>query len=376
MVVARQGPTAALLAVGSLLLLAPVAGSTVRPELEGGAALSSSLQPHGSSNVSEAAYGNAVRAFREVAIVTHHKTGTVAAYGLVMALCCKDHLHDELSHMWTNWWRVPSGGNRSCRTRCLRDGVRYLTHGFDQTHKKRKAPTMGGKVVHFIRHPVDMVISGYSYHLDCSESWTELPLTTDKTAVAYADRSSWKSTLAYRFGDHTNIKRIRDLLGAKPGDAFSYCDLLKENRTGTAAGIEAETLRTLGAVDGVRRMLTDFALLHRPRYYRPHHFVEVCNQDLSPLSEHFEATWYSLVELLKIDAELSEILQREESTYHSHKSRKSEFDPALQAQFAADALRKHGATVPHEWPCASEATNPRSSFWTLGREAVGRSSRR
>lgn len=94
-------------------------------------------------------------------------------------------------------------------------------------------PSLRGlTVVHFLRHPVDLVVSGYLYHKDCREPWTKrLSLVVARIP---ADLHS----------------RIKD---AGKG---SYCQFLQA--VGEDEGMRTEAQRTLGAKDGLTRILKNF----------------------------------------------------------------------------------------------------------------------
>jgi hypothetical protein len=164
-------------------------------------------------------------------VVTHHKTGTAASLEVVAALCCPDAYNvTRIEDFWGLWKTV-------CRKRCsdreprvdfafdglmdrgsyragrllqpdllgskgaLRAGANHLrtfkpaleAHGVagpagapgdaagTAAGTAAGATAAGGRdlydltVVHFLRHPVDMVVSGYLYHKAGREPWTTAP---------------------------------------------------------------------------------------------------------------------------------------------------------------------------------------------------------
>lgn len=294
---------------------------------------------------------------QEVVVLTHHKSGTVAAFNLVMALCCASRMEDR-SHidMWKRWFGSSenSRGTR-CADECRRRGVRYLFNGFDSSNSNRRPPS-NGTAVHFIRHPAAMIVSGYAYHRACSETWTTLPLTTDVNRVAPAQRVGWGIQMRERFGNALNVHRIRTILSAQPHEVLSYCALLRHARNSFVTGIEAEVVRSWGARDGVQRMLADFTYLHRPSLGFGGRVFDVCNDQISPSSPNFEATWVALVNNLHIPRErLPALLRSAHSGYRAH-SRRGAANLTWQTQLAAAALMRHGgARFAHwsrAWPCA------------------------
>jgi len=172
-----------------------------------------------------------------VAVITHHKTGTVAAWNLIAALCCPEYKGGP--GFWGPW-------GATCGQRCLSQGV---TFDFDGVYdKNRNDPLRRDRVVHFVRHPVDVVVSGYLYHRSCHEPLAnEAPLS-----------SGWTNISPRVWSDYTDgaAVTVREALGAADGDtATSYCELLQH--ANASAGIEAETARSLAAYNGIGVMLNN-----------------------------------------------------------------------------------------------------------------------
>ena len=97
--------------------------------------------------------------------------------------------------------------------------------------------TMGrhSKVVHFVRSPVAMAVSGYLYHKTCREGWTVADTTQDMVPLRFA-------------APDMDARRL------------PYCKHLQ--RSSVEHGMEVEVNRSLRAADGIGQMLHDVATLH------------------------------------------------------------------------------------------------------------------
>lgn len=157
-----------------------------------------------------------------VAVVAHHKAGTVASFQLLGALCAPNDGSEE--SFATAWF---SRGGREC---CTRRRVHFFVDGVRDVLALLKYDV----VVHFIRHPVDMVLSGYLYHARCPEDWTWAP-GPFQHALRFPPRSR------HPFRDSLDVS-----------SNASFCQLLQ--RAGPVRGLRAEAARTLGAQDGVGNM--------------------------------------------------------------------------------------------------------------------------
>ena len=101
---------------------------------------------------------------------THHKTGTFLAKKLFSRLCSK-----------MNW---------CCLFHVTRDSIHAVTNGLQNEPVNALGhnqwiwnPNSLGlanyRFIHFYRHPYKKVISGYRYHADGTEEWTQKPLSYD-----------------------------------------------------------------------------------------------------------------------------------------------------------------------------------------------------
>ena len=83
----------------------------------------------------------------------HHKSGTLAGMHLVSSLCCEAWQPDcakdrEACGFWGAW-------ANGCRAGCHAQGVDFAYMGWWGSW----SPANPRTVVHFLRHPVDMVVS-------------------------------------------------------------------------------------------------------------------------------------------------------------------------------------------------------------------------
>jgi hypothetical protein len=195
-------------------------------------------------------------------IVSHHKSGTVAAEMLVSNMCCPQSLN--ISKHWEFWEIFKSTCKDSCRIlELVVDGApSWLECLLWSGDKKSPFESVvveqsPHKVIHFIRHPVDMLVSGYLYHKRCSETWTS------------------RSKL-----DPARIPP--DLFDTIKGNFNSYCQYLKNVDVNT--GMEIELRRSLFAKDGIGRMLLDHILFQMASFSRLIEVNSICLDQLNDLS--------------------------------------------------------------------------------------------
>lgn len=153
-------------------------------------------------------------------IVSHHKSGTVFTMNIWSTVCCKEKIPgDELE-----FWRKA----RDCGANC---SAIFEFNGWLPRHKCGRYQKCAFSYVHVIRHPVDMLISGYLFHRKCKEPWTN-STTGNKEPL--------------RFPQPFPVKG-------------SYCQWLQ--RTNVTAGLQMELKRTLEANDGMGKMIRDMQAL-------------------------------------------------------------------------------------------------------------------
>ena len=223
----------------------------------------------------------------QIAIVTHHKSGTVASADLISALCFPE---CDAGHMDSGCW---AAWEVTGKARCAAVGVRWLTMGFLLSQEVEGYLEKSPSVVHFIRDPASMVVSGYKYHMKCSEDWTYAPLSLWPTFP------QWESTMA---GSANTLATIKQILGAHAhATNASYCELLQA--ASAEQGVAAETVRALEAADGVGAMLDDVERLRELNATgRLSLLFNMCMSDYEPPNtEHANATWRELVQALQMD---------------------------------------------------------------------------
>jgi hypothetical protein len=181
----------------------------------------------------------------EVAIVSHHKSGTEAADQLLAAVCgC------------TKYYDSGRLKRRRCRDSCRLHGVESFPDGavpMDRLDQFKR-------VVHFTRNPWDMIVSGYLYHARGAETWARGPFTTRKRAdIRYPAAEVFEEMLPG--------------LDAVSRNALGY-DVFLRN-LGPSAGLRAESIRSTFASDGVGNML---AVSQHLALRKPTMSLEVCMQ--------------------------------------------------------------------------------------------------
>lgn len=152
----------------------------------------------------------------QLKIVAHHKTGTLAGYGLIVTLCCPE---DEPRNV-PIWELIKFRCHKYCT------GVSLDEHGVAGWVLRPKV-----HYIHLIRHPVDVIVSGYLYHRACKE-----PEWTNSSARSNFDM----------FPENFPVKG-------------SYCQYLQA--VNASEGLFMEATRSIYAFDGLGRMLRDFRMM-------------------------------------------------------------------------------------------------------------------
>lgn len=205
-----------------------------------------------------------------VMIVGHHKSGWTLSAELFSYLCCpqaQNLLSGGLSstapklHAKLGWCNA--------RSDCSNRAIRFLWNGLSTKqmdsrvtpsppHRRAAHHSFAGQtVVHFVRHPTDMLLSGYRYHRLCHESgWTNVSGWVEDGAPA------WPGA----FPELPWRRRMARALEASPGwdTSLSYCQALQQ--AGMRAGLHAEALRTLLSEDGLGKMLEDEAFMRHAAF--------------------------------------------------------------------------------------------------------------
>lgn len=200
---------------------------------------------------------------RTVAVVSHHKSGTFASFQLLMVLCSKG------PRVWT----------RAC---CAKNGV-WASHPSEPLYAGAELLARNDVVVHFIRHPWDMLLSGYRYHQGCRrEKWLH--------ATNLSVRAIFPRGAAALFERHVPSYGRLDKRTRR-----SYC--LALSALPPWEGLRLEALRTLGALDGVGRMLRLLAAWAWPRAQRRAHartVVPMCMATYMPTAPSGNRTQWTV----------------------------------------------------------------------------------
>ena len=253
-----------------------------------------------------------------IAVVSHHKSGVHAAMLLVGALCCPE----APSRIDLLWWRAWQGCSQRCADRSiffyadgLELGKEHQVTGHDPAWLH--GSTCDLRIVHFMRHPVDMLRSGYMYHRICPEDtprrgkdgqlyhgivpdgWRNDSLCLQVPAPTSPEQLA---ELRRRWG--SQLDKLAVALGLAVEACAPLCELLAQ--APTQQGLWAEALRSVRAGDGVTSLLRAHATLAEgqraclarepSRRARVARLVRVCLHEATPTAAMqrdgtFVATW-------------------------------------------------------------------------------------
>ena len=205
-------------------------------------------------------------------VLAHHKSGSAAALQFLVGACCPQRPEAlNITHFWSTWYA--HGG---CRDACAARGIIFRPDGLSRaelnelektsrmtTHRRadgkrlqRRGPSRLRGVIHLIRDPVDMVISGWRYHRACNEAeWSDTWLDGTPPAAPWQDKRFPRAPMMERFKAHAR----QCGLGANAGNGTSYCRWLRA--APATVGVEAEAARTFGASDGAGNMIASYHAL-------------------------------------------------------------------------------------------------------------------
>lgn len=227
-------------------------------------------------------------------LVAHHKSGTRISRGHYSIICLDG---DEL----TADKAVPLRG--AAAENCPR--VMLSTRGIDSSYDLRLInETM---FVHYIRHPVDMLLSGYLYHKACNEaSWTDSE-------------------------DHPHKRYGLDFPLAH---GSSFCKYLQHHSP--EEGLRMELKRTLRAPDGIGKMLRDIGFLEGigtpPGTPKPA-VLNICEADYQ---ERLPMIAQVLVPFGAAASRHSQVYSNNSSSSSSSKSSSNDVDSDLSVSLNAD----------------------------------------
>lgn len=285
--------------------------SLSRPAFSLGRAKSAKM-PVGSESSSAVGRSSGARG-SQIVLRPHHKTGTFAAFDLFSALCCRKAL----------------GANAAAAAACNTDGLcrargtRYLW-----TEEALLSYSPSATVVHFVRHPVEMLISAYVYARECNEPyWTNasgllLPAQSSSSEASTSRRTTDIHIATSKFGRASERHQLSKLLRLAHGE--TYCSALQ--RRTVLDGLRAEALRsTISTGSGIRQMLSDHMYLHglmRANVTFVGRLVEVCNPSIDPRHPATSnATWQRIARALLASSRVAHMLPRFGSKFELHRSK-------------------------------------------------------
>lgn len=226
-------------------------------------------------------------------------------------------------------------------------------------------------VVHFVRSPADMVLSGYLYHYTCAEKdWTNVTMLSNKLL----------SLNRNRFGSYGSERnRVGALLNVSWGSTTTYCQALQ--RADVWSGLLAEAYRSLVASDGIAAMLKAHQHLTGRTTGR---LLNVCMSDYyRPRTARANATWAALSQFLGLQGpEVAELGSARHQSRHGRARTQQGAAAAWSAAELSCLARRalaHVATwrfrkglvdsklllriarssdgITEGWPCASQETD-------------------
>lgn len=321
-----------------------------------------------------------------IAVVTHHKSGTYAAMLLIGALCCPE-APPLVDHLWWRAWHL-EGCSQRCADRSIFfyvDGLELekehqvtghdpaWLHGCEDAACNQRLPnaTCDLRVVHFMRHPVDMLRSGYLYHRTCPnvmrrrgmdgvldrnvipDGWRDTDLCLQAPGSPPPASPGQFSELRRRWGSQLNRHEVAGALGLAPEACAPLCNLLAQ--APTQQGVWAEALRSVRAGDGAASLLRAHATLAegqsaclasppngraRARVAR---LVPVCLREATPMAAMqrdgtFVATWTNLAAQLGMsDAARVRLLGQLRANYEARTADEARPNDADTAELNAHA---------------------------------------
>lgn len=259
-------------------------------------------------------------------IVAHHKTGTYCAVALMGACCCPQQADED----WWNTWK-------QCTKACADVDVTMCNNGLRGTNTSRcdhdaaaLNVSKGRQIINFLRHPVNVAVSGYLYHRDCQEEANQPPEFGKLFVVDYAAADE-----------------VRRLLGANAANNQSYCELLQANNA--SVGVEAELVRSMGSSNGIADMLRDFEELEYARHNGTADVRQTCLSSVTPGVDDADAHWGDITSPLGCN---SVDLSVQENTREAHGTSATDVDAtrdelrqmAMQAIHARFSTHELGVT--------------------------------
>ena len=162
--------------------------------------------------------------------ISHHKSGTGAAFNVMMTLCCPEARNIANANQFMHLWGYTAHGgsgfdlryNGTCADRCAGQRAFLAQGGLSRVvddamwggrddHSQELCSALPDPTLpslHFVRNPFEMVVSGYLYTLDCPEPW--MRVTYPRANFSEGSATSAVSA-TMRFG---SLQNFTDILGA------------------------------------------------------------------------------------------------------------------------------------------------------------------
>lgn len=184
-------------------------------------------------------------------ILSHHKTGTALSQSIYGFLCFNNDQEVIFlkSKTMGQFWSIY---NKETKYNCT--NVTFGIHGINDTSEVYDSNKY---YIHLIRHPIDVLVSGYLYHRACSEKWTMVDDEKNRN-------KSYEFT--YMFPPIFPIQG-------------SYCQYLQ--KVNISEGLRIEFYRAMHAKDGILKMLNDEETLLSLN----HNSISICMSNLKEMHD-------------------------------------------------------------------------------------------
>ena len=234
-------------------------------------------------------------AIGELALINHHPLGSDLVEAILDILCsARRHLRrnqEQQALGSSTYYR----GDLSIRNGC--SGISYgsnsISKGID--HKDPSiSPENTVHYMHFVRHPVDMLVLSYQYLKSCPEKWTTDP---------------YSATDTYLF-----IPQSFPVEG-------SYCKYLQESSL--EDGLTMELARSLQAEDGIGNMLKNALYLENQQNLRvcifeTQSYLPVIQAYIAPWNSHDLSVDFQDVQHVQNDVQLKRPRSEADWAHHDH----------------------------------------------------------
>jgi len=164
-----------------------------------------------------------------IVVATHHKAGTIYCLRVFGEIC---------SELGWNFWDMETNEKP--------DPWHIAFHGNATPERLKPALREGGKLLHVVRHPKSLIVSGARYHLDAEEAWLDEPnrghggrsyrqaltdLQSQRERISFEMNNKGKETITEMVELESSVQRIpckkvklEDL--SRDSSRRTYADLL------------------------------------------------------------------------------------------------------------------------------------------------------